>query len=149
MLNYSKAKYFKGYKDFFEELYLGSSEKTLSLINFRFISAICELLSIKTNISWSMDYKTTEGKTERLVNLCQQAKATEYISGPSAKGYIDEQLFKEAEIKLTYVDYSGYPEYTQLFPPFVHEVSIIDPILNEGLNIDKYLKSFNKKIGQE
>jgi hypothetical protein len=31
------------------------------------------------------------------------------------------------------MDYGGYPEYDQLFsPPFIHEVSVIDLILNRG-----------------
>ena len=89
-----------------------------------------------------MDYKLTEGKTERLVGLCKQAGATEYISGPSAKGYIDEKHFRTEGIRLEYMDYSGYPEYNQLYPPFEHAVSIIDLIFNEGSDAPKYMKSF-------
>lgn len=140
--NYSKAKYFAEYKDFFEELYLGTNEIYLSLLNYRFLKAICNLLNIKTTFSWSMDYEIIEGKSERLVHLCQQAGAIEYLSGPSAKDYIDENLFQHAGIKLTFMEYSGYLEYSQLYPPFVHEVSIIDLIFNEGPNATKYLKSF-------
>ncbi len=90
-----------------------------------------------------MDYTITEGKTERLVSLCKQAEATEYISGPAAKEYIDDDLFKQENIKLSYVDYSGYPEYHQLFPPFEHGVSVVDLIFNEGKNAKKHMKSFN------
>ena len=139
---YSKAKCFRDYKDLFEKLYLGSNEKLLSQINYRFIAAMCEMLGIKTKISWSMDYKLMEGKTERLIDLCKQTGATEYISGPSAKGYIDEELFKAEGIKLQYMDYSGYPEYEQLFPPFEHRVSVIDLILNVGQEAPRYMKSF-------
>ena len=89
-----------------------------------------------------MDYTLCEGKTERLVDLCRQAGATEYISGPSAKDYIDEGLFRQEGITLRYMDYSGYPEYTQLFGPFEHGVSIIDLIFNEGAHAPDYLKSF-------
>ncbi len=141
--NYSKAKFFAEYKDLFEELFLNSDEKYLSLINFRLLSTICKILGINTHISWSMDYEMIDGKTERLVHLCKQAKATEYLAGPASKNYIDENLFEEAKIKLSYIDYSGYPEYCQLFPPFVHEVSIIDLIFNEGHNTQKFMKSFD------
>ena len=140
--NYSKAKYFSTYKEQFKELYLECQEKYLSLINYHFLTAICKILMIKTKISWSMDYKLTEGKTERLVGLCKQAGATEYISGPSAKGYIDEDLFKTEGLRLEYMDYTGYPEYNQLYPPFEHAVSIIDLIFNEGSDAPKYMKSF-------
>jgi len=141
--NYSKAKYFKIYKELFEELYLGTDEKFLGKINYRFLKAICQILGIKTKLSWSMDYDLAEGKTEKLISLCKQAGASGYLSGPAAKGYLDEELFKKEEIELEYMDYRGYPEYNQLFPPFDHYVSIIDLIFNEGPNATKYMKSFN------
>lgn len=140
--NYSKAKYFPALKDQFQDLYLASNEKLLSRINHRFLAAICQILGITTKISWSMDYRLKEGKTERLVDLCQQAGATEYISGPAAKGYMDDELFKKEAIRLRYIDYSGYPEYDQLFPPFEHAVSILDLIFNEGPHAKKCMKSF-------
>lgn len=140
--NYSKATHFKTYQDRFEELYLGSNERYLSEINHRFLRAICQLLGIETKISWSMDYQPSEGKTERLVDLCRQAGATEYLSGPMAKDYIEAQLFEKEGIKLCYMNYSDYPEYHQLFPPFEHYVSILDLIFNEGPQATIYMKSF-------
>src|SRR6266542_1166967 len=52
--NYSKARYFAMYREVFENLYLNSEEKFLSRVNYLFLSAICEILGIKTKISWSM-----------------------------------------------------------------------------------------------
>lgn len=76
-----------------------------------------------------------------MVDLCKQAGATERLSGPSAKVYLQERLFAEEGISAQHMDYSGYPEYKQLFPPFVHEVSIIDLVFNEGLEAKKYMKT--------
>ena len=45
-------------------------------------------------------------------------------------------------MKLTWIDYGGYPEYHQLFPPFEHRVTILDLIFNEGPNAKQYMKSF-------
>lgn len=141
--NYSRAEYFHTYRELFEALYLGHNERFLSQVNYRFLSAICQILGINTKLSWSMDYHLIEGdKTERLVDLCQQAGATEYISGPAAKAYMNEELFEDEGILLHYMDYSGYPEYHQLFPPFEHSVSIIDLIFNEGPNAPRYMRSF-------
>jgi len=140
--NYSKAIHFNDYKKLFKELYLDSNEKLLSKINYRFIVAICKILGIKTKISWSMDYNLVERKTERLVAFCKQANAKSYLSGPAAKDYINDNLFETEGITLTYMDYSGYPEYNQLYPPFEHAVSIIDLIFNEGPDAQKYMKSF-------
>ena len=140
--NYAKAKYFDKYKETYQTLYMGSPEISLSKINYDFILAICKVLGITTKLSWSMDYALVEGKTERIIDLCFQTEANEYISGPSAKGYIDEEKFMKADIKLTYYDYAGYPEYSQLFPPFEHKVSILDLIFNEGPEARNYMVSF-------
>lgn len=139
--NYSKARYFKEYKELFESLYLNMQERYLSEINYKFLTFICDILGIQTKITWSMDYQIVEGKTERLIELCRQANASGYLSGPAARDYIDEDMFREAGMHLEYMDYSDYPEYSQLFPPFVHAVSIIDLIFNEGPNSKNYMKS--------
>ena len=64
------------------------------------------------------------------------------MSGPAAKNYIQAELFSNAEIELEWMDYSGYPEYTQLSEKFEHGVSILDLIFNEGADAKKYMKSF-------
>ena len=138
---YKKAPYFKDYADIFEKLYKEcEQEEYLCKVNYKFIYAINEILGIKTKISFSQDYGLIEGKTERLVDLVQKAGGTEYLSGPAAKDYIDENLFKEANIELKWMDYSGYPEYQQLNPPFEHGVTILDLIFNCGPDARKYMK---------
>ena len=140
--NYSRAKYFLMYRELFKDLYLRSEDKLLSQINYRFIVAICQILGIRTTISRSMDYNLVGDKTERLVHLCKQAGATAYLSGPSAKAYLDEDVFRNDGIAVAYIDYSGYPEYRQLYPPFEPSVTIIDLIFNEGPSATGYMKSF-------
>ncbi len=131
--NYSRAKYFATYKDLFASLFLTSRDTFLSDLNYRFLQAICNLLGITTEFSFSGDYRLCEGMMERVVDLCRQLGADEFLSGPTAKPYINEPLFTAAGIKILWMDYGGYPEYTQLFcPPFIHEVSIVDLIFNEG-----------------
>jgi hypothetical protein len=140
--NYARAPYFKQYKDLFEPLFLDQSERRLSGINYRWIRAICEVLGIRTRLSWSMDYQLASGKTERLVEICRQAGATTYLSGPSARNYIEPVQFRDANVELVYFDYAGYPEYSQLFPPFDHHVSVLDLIFNQGPDATRYMLSF-------
>lgn len=140
--NYASAVHFDEYRALFKELYLGCQETYLSLINHRFLIAICCLLEIETKVTWSMDYQLVEGKTERLVGICKQSEANKYISGPSARGYIDESLFASEGIELQFIDYSGYAQYRQLYPPFEHAVSIIDLIFNEGPNANGFIQRF-------
>lgn len=140
---YKKAPYFKDYADIFEKIYKEcEQEEFLCKINYKFIYVINEILGIKTKISFSQDYDLIDGKTERLVDLVQKAGGSEYLSGPAAKDYIDENLFRDAGIELKWMDYSGYPEYPQLTKPFEHGVSVLDLIFNCGPNVRKYMKGY-------
>lgn len=140
--NYSKSKYFSDYKGFFEDLYLGCNEEYLSEINYKFIVAINDVLDIKTKIRWSSEFDLLEGQTEKLLAICKQAGATSYLSGPAARDYFNEDLAKQQNIQVEWMDYSGYPEPNQLHPPFEHGVSVLDLIFNEGPNAKKFMKSF-------
>lgn len=138
--NYRKTPHFVDYAERILTIYTQAAEMThLSMVNYLFLIEICELLGIKTHISWSMDYVIVEGKTERLVSLCQQAAATHYLSGPAARGYLDESLFTAASIAVEWMDYNSYPEYPQLYPPFEHSVSVLDLLLNTGAEASRYI----------
>jgi len=140
--NYSKSKYFKEYKDVFEELYLNCDEEYLSQINYKFIVAINEMLGINTKIRWSSEFELIDGQTEKLLGICKDCNAGIYLSGPAAKDYFDEELAKKENIRVEWMDYSGYNEYEQLHLPFEHGVTILDLIFNEGSNTSKFMKSF-------
>ena len=142
--NYSKSKYFKDYKDIFEELYLTCDEEYLSQINYKFITTINEILEIKTKLSWSSEFELVDGQTEKLLGICKDCNADIYLSGPAAKDYFNEDLAKQENIKVEWMDYSGYKEYEQLNPPFEHGVTILDLIFNEGDRAKEFMKSFDK-----
>lgn len=138
--NYLRTPYFKEISEWLEPLYLDEQPVHLSQVNRQFIEAICKYLSIPTVISNSWDYHLTDGKTERLADLCVQARGTEYISGPAAKDYVDEHVFSERDIKLSWFDYSGYPEYPQRWNGFEHGVTILDLLFNCGKDSSLYMK---------
>jgi WbqC-like protein family len=141
--SYARAPYFRTYADTFERLYLECRETRLSAINYAWITAICEILDIRTRLTRSMEYELVDGKTERLVQICRQAGATTYLSGPAARSYIQPEIFQAAGVELSYFSYQGYPEYAQLFPPFDHFVSILDLLFNEGPRATRFMLSFN------
>ncbi|RXR17765.1 hypothetical protein EQG63_09790 [Flavobacterium amnicola] len=143
--NYSKANHFKEYKDFFEELYLNSKSVYLTEINYQFINAICEILDIKTDIRFSSEFDLKEERSERLLDICLQLEGTDYYSGPAAKAYMNERVFKDANIGIHYFDYSGYPVYKQMHEPFEHGVSIVDLLFNTGSDAKKMFKFLNEK----
>ena len=139
-LNYRRAPYFEEVAVLVEPLYLQHQYTHLSILNRAFIEAVCCFLGITTKISNSWDYQIIEGKTEKLADLCSQAGGTEYISGPAAKDYIEERVFTERNMKLTWFEYSGYPEYPQLWGEFTHGITILDLLFNCGKDAPRYMR---------
>jgi hypothetical protein len=108
---------------------LVAGEATLSEVNERLTRSLCDFLGIRTPITRSEGYGVRcDNATERVVRLCEAVGATRYLSGPSARGYIEADRFRDAGIELEYFDYSGYPEYPQPHGAFEHGVSILDAI---------------------
>lgn len=137
--NYAKAKHFGTYGPLFEHIYKNISTPFLSEINLTFIKAINEILNIKTEIIDSRELQLEGDRNERLLDAVKKLNGTRYISGPSAKSYLDESLFNNEGISVDWISYAGYPEYEQLFPPFVHAVSVLDLIFNMGPDAHLYL----------
>ncbi len=143
--NYRTTAYFKEYREFFEEIYLNRVWTNLSDFNQHVIKSISrDILDIKTEFNDSRKYNLSGEKEKRYIPLLNQIGTTEYISGPGAKNYLTDEMLEKEGIKLRWMDYSTYPEYTQLFPPFKHDVTILDLIFNEGPNAKEYMISFNK-----
>jgi len=138
--NYRRAPHFDEVSVLFEPVYRQSKHTHLSILNRDLIEVICAYLGITTKISSSRDYRSIAGQSERLADFCVQAGATEYISGPLAKDYLDEKPFAERGIKLTWFDYEGYPEYPQLWGPFTHGVTILDLLFNCGRETCRYMR---------
>jgi hypothetical protein len=138
--NYCRAPYFNEIASILRPIYLEKKYTHISVLNRELIERICEYLDIKTKISNSWDYNLTGDRTERLVNLCLQANGSEYVSGPSAKGYMNEHLFADRKIKLTWFDYNNYPDYPQLWGEFTHGVTILDLLFNCGKSASHYMR---------
>jgi hypothetical protein len=143
-LNYRRAPHFSDVAVWLEPIYRSGCHTHLSPLNRELIEATCRYLGITTTISNSWDYTLRDGKTERLAELCMQARATEYISGPAAKNYIEEHFFADRNIKLTWFDYEGFPEYPQLWGKFIHHLSIIDLLFNCGRDAPLYMRHIRR-----
>ena len=143
---YSRAPFYRQYKDYIASLYdKCRTEDHLSRINYIFLKGLCDLIGIKTKLTFSSAYELCDGKNERLLTIIRQSGSDYYLSGPAAKDYIDESMFQAQGVALEWMDYSGYPEYKQQWDSFDHGVTILDLLFNVGPDIQKYLKSFNPK----
>lgn len=144
--NYSKSPFFA---DFFPELektyLLLSNEKHISTINQKLIGFLSQWMGIQTTLKQSTDYFSLDDlsrftSNDRVLEICKKEQATAYISGPSAKSYIDPSAFQTAGIELLWTDYSTYPEYRQNYGAFEHAVSVIDLIFNTGQEALQHMK---------
>lgn len=141
--NYSSAPFFPVYSGVIKEAYIKCKEiMYLSEINRLFIEVINSILGVKTQITNSADYHYSGNQNEKIVEICKLAGADKYVTGKAARTYLDTELFSETGIEIIWVDYSGYPEYEQIYPPYEHKVSIIDLIFNKGEESTRFMKSF-------
>ena len=142
-LNYARAPYFSDMAKLFEPLY-ARPYQTLSELNRTFIEVICGQLKIGTTIRNSWDYQLADGKSERLADLCRQARADVYVSGPAARDYLDEQVFRDLGMAVEWFGYEGYPIYPQQWAGFEHGVTILDLLFNCGPDATKFMKYANR-----
>jgi len=103
-----------------------------------------EILGITTKFAGdSRQFNLSGSKEERYIPLLKEVGCTTFLSGPSAKSYLTHEAMEKEGIILEWMDYEGYPEYHQLYPPFEHSVSILDLIFNEGPHMRNFMLSFN------
>ena len=137
-LNYARAPHFGDYRGFLEEAY---SKLWVSLLelNMHFIRFLLEKLDIQTPLVFSSSLKPQETKSRLVLELCQKAGATQYLSGSLGRDYLDLPSFRDQGIEVEFQDYE-HPEYPQLHGPFAGHLSTLDLLLNCGK------ESYEKKI---
>jgi hypothetical protein len=128
--SYRDAPFFSKYADFFKEA-LTQRWNRLSELNVYMISNLCETLGIRTHCTNSRSFGLTGRKTDRLIQICRACGATRYLSGPSARNYIEPEKFAAIGVEIEYMVYR-YPPYPQQFGPFVEGASIVDLLFNCG-----------------
>jgi WbqC-like protein family len=143
--NLHRAAYFDRFEAELHQAFLAAGGLVLlSEINLHFLRLVNRWLGIETRITSSLDYPTPDERIERLISICRLAGASEYVSGPAAKDYLDEERFNAAGIAVRWFDYEGYPEYPQLYGPFEHRVTVLDLLLNTGPDAFRYLARESK-----
>jgi hypothetical protein len=139
---YSKAPYFPDYAPLLEWFYAGQPRLLADFTIETTIALARELGLDKTRFVRSSQLKVSKAtRTDALLMILQEVGATHYISGPSAKDYIEVDKFRAAGVGLEYIVYQ-YPEYKQLYPPFDPYVSILDLLFMVGLDAPKCIWDF-------
>lgn len=136
--SYAKAPHFERYRPWLKKTY--AAPPTL-LADFT-IATTVELASMlgiaSTRFLRSSALEVEGRKTDRLIAILRKLGATHYLSGPSAKDYIEEEKFAAAGIALEWMAYD-YPEYPQLHPPYDPFVTVLDLLFMTGDDAPKYI----------
>lgn len=135
---YAKAPFFQHYISFIEPFFL-RQDVFLADFTIDLTVALADELGIsRTRFVRSSSLAGIDGqKTERLIQILSLVGASHYISGPSARDYIEQDQFDSAGITLEYMEYD-YPEYPQLHPPYEPQVSILDLLFMTGPDASNY-----------
>ena len=130
ILGYKAAPCFDQLEKIANDYLIDHQWEHLKDLNHYLIKGIAREIGIQTEFKDSADYILEGDRINRLLNLLVQAKATEYISGPSAKDYLLPyvDLFEDKGIQVKFKEYREYKYYDQLSFPFQQRVSILDMI---------------------
>lgn len=142
---YQKAPYFKQYLPLIESFY-SRHDEMLSDFTIATTEVITRTLGIThTRFMRSSDIPGISGeRTDRLIQILAEVGASHYISGPSARGYIEREKFDKAGVTLEYINYD-YPSYEQLYPPFEPFVSILDLLFMTGERALDYIANIQRE----
>ena len=84
-MNYAKARYFDYYQNRIKDIYKQClKEDYLSQINYKFLTEICDILKIKTKITWRSDYhlaisRISQGSRRGLLPFWSSGKRLHYF----------------------------------------------------------------------
>ncbi len=101
--------------------------------------AVAERISLPSTRFLRSSRLQAEGRrTARLLSILQQVGASHYITGPSARDYLDESLLGQYGITVEYMAYH-YPPYPQLRSAFEPALSIVDLLFMAGPDAGRYI----------
>lgn len=135
---YARAPFFASYAGWLDRAYATPPPLLADFTIATTIDLAKFLGYTNTKFLRSSELHVTGKKTDRLIAVLRAVGAKSYLSGPSAKGYIEDEKFAEAGIALDYINYD-YPEYPQLYPPYDPAVTILDLLFMTGSDAPTFI----------
>ena len=147
---YRKAPCFDAYFPLLSEWMQAAPAYTnLADWNTFLIEEISQLLGLKATRHFASQLPVSGKSTAYLVALVKHLSGDAYLCGQGAKKYQDNSLFELANIELEYMDYYTYLEqnaYPQVQGPWLNGLSVIDALMNIGVNgIIELFENYPKK----
>lgn len=127
---YKKAPYFYRYADFFEDVY-AKDWTHLSLLNEHILRFLLEAFSIQVEWVRASDYEFSGKRSDLVLDMCRQLKASTYIFGALGRDYAKTEDFVKDGVSVYFQDYHQ-PEYVQQWGDFFSHLSAIDLLFNCG-----------------
>ena len=118
--------------------FYGRSDERLADFTCELTVALARELGLETRFVRSSSLPAQGTKTDRLLDILTQLRATRYVSGPTAKDYLEMVKFEQARIEVEFMNYD-YPEYPQLYGRFEPRVSILDLLFMVGPDAGSYI----------
>jgi hypothetical protein len=127
---YSKAPYLSEHLGFLEVMFSEKNEKLIDL-NLALIHYLMKALDTHTRTVLLSDLNVPSSGSRRLVDVCKKLGASQFIAQTPAKKFIDEKLFQDAGVELSFFNPPA-PIYPQLWGDFIANLSVFDLVLNCG-----------------
>jgi hypothetical protein len=127
---YARAPFLATYMPALEELLHRKWERLVDL-DIACTGLMAEWFGLRRRIERSSTLEVGGDRSERLVNICRHLGASRYVSGDSARSYLDVPLFERNGILVEWQQYT-HPVYPQLHGGFVSHMSALDLLLNCG-----------------
>jgi hypothetical protein len=141
VLAYKHAPFLDLYLDEISQI-LRTEYEYLADLNCEILAFCLKALDLTLPIVKASDYSFTGYKSDLVLDMCCQLKATHYLFGKQGRTYADISAFNEAGIQVYFQDYR-HPTYRQLHGDFKPYMSILDLLFNEGTNSKAVLLSNN------
>jgi hypothetical protein len=126
--SYRRASGFARRYPLLERLYAADTPLLADLCYDQLLFWLAEL-GIKTKVLRASSLPVEGSKSDLVLALCRHVHATEYISGPLGRGYLQEQDFAAAGIAVHYQQFA-HPQYSQLYGEFQPAMGIVDYWMN-------------------
>jgi hypothetical protein len=132
-VNYCNAPFYYEAYPIVKQL-LSQVNNNLAEYNLSITYSLCKILGIDSSKMIKSSTIKHEGTaTDLLISMIKQCGANAYMCGGGASKYQEDEKFEQAGIKLIYQNFVS-PVYPQLkSAEFVPGLSIIDPLMNTGI----------------
>ena len=127
---YGKTDFWPEYADIFKVFY--DQEYTGLIDVIEDVNAfLFDTLNINTKRIRSSAMNASSDKSDLILDLCLEAGATTYISGPFGRDYLDLDKFKMHNIEVVFHDYQT-PSHDQSAENFIPNLSVLDALFHVG-----------------